>query len=279
MSASDSPSRSTTPPAHRLGAPGNAWQVSAQAVSLVRREPQPQPVELSASPVNVELDLGRSALVVVDMQNDFCHPRGWFAQRGLGIEACRRPIPVIAHLAPAWRRAGGRVVWLNWGIRADRANLPATVLYKGKAGDLATVGYGEVSPEDHGPSLVQGSWGAALVDELHTEAGDLLVNKHRLSGFFDSELDGVLRAQGITTLLFAGINTDRCIYSTLQDAAALGYDCLLVRDACSTPSPDHVSDAIHFLVRLLHGFLTDSTAIEAALATYSPSIQPPTRDA
>lgn len=255
----------------RYGAAHNAWQGGAQAVSLVRELPPPRRLRVAAEQTALEIDLGRSALVVVDMQNDFCHPQGWFGQRGLDIAACRRPIPVIAQLVPAWRAAGGRVLWLNWGIRADLANLPPSVRYKAKAGDPAAVGYGEVSPEDHGPSLVQGSWGAARVDELRAEPADLLVHKHRLSGFFDSELDGVLRAQGITTLLFAGINTDRCVFSTLQDAAALGYDCLLVRDACDTPSPAHVSEAIHFLVRLLHGFLTDSAALLAALP-------PPTDD-
>ncbi|MDQ8022575.1 MAG: isochorismatase family cysteine hydrolase, partial [Moraxellaceae bacterium] len=194
-----------------FGAPHNAWQGGPQQVSLVRRAPQPVARTLKAEPAGVEIDLGRSALVVVDMQNDFCHPQGWFGQRGLDIAPCRNPIPVIAELLPAWRDAGGRVVWLNWGIRADVANLPPSVHYKAKGGNPAATGYGDVSPEDHGPSLVRGSWGAALVDELQPGAGDLLVDKHRLSGFFDSELDGVLRAQGITTLLFAGINTDRCV--------------------------------------------------------------------
>ncbi|KAF7598870.1 MAG: isochorismatase [Candidatus Dactylopiibacterium carminicum] len=262
-----------------FGAPHNAWWGSPRHVSLMRELPAPCPLTLAAEPAGVQLDLRRSALVVIDMQNDFCHPQGWFAQRGIDITACRRPIPVIAQLAPAWRAAGGRVLWLNWGIRADLANLPPGVLYKGKGGNAAAVGYGEISPEDHGPSLVQGSWGAGLIDGLQADPADLLIYKHRLSGFFDSELDGVLRAQGITSLLFAGINTDRCVYSTLQDAAFLGYDCLLVRDACDTPSPAHVSDAIHFLVRLLHGFLTDSAALTAALAGLSTPTPQPSRDA
>ncbi|MEC5384348.1 cysteine hydrolase [Uliginosibacterium sp. H3] len=259
----------------RFGAPCNAWQGNPQQVSLVRRTPEPVVCTLAAEPARVEIDLTRSALVVIDMQNDFCHPQGWFGQRGLDIAPCRQPIPVISELLPAWRAAGGRVLWLNWGIRADGANLPPSIHYKAKGGNAHAVGYGEVSPEDHGPSLVRGSWGAALVDELQAASNDLLVDKHRLSGFFDSELDGVLRAQGITTLLFAGINTDRCVFSTLQDAGFLGYDCLLVGDACSTPSPVHVSDAIHFLVRLLHGFVTTSAAVHAALTTtHSPDPSP-----
>ncbi len=258
-------------PLASFGATHNAWVGNSQHVSLLRQIPVAQPLHLQAEPATLEIDLARSALVIVDMQNDFCHPQGWFAQRGFDISAARRPINTLSALLPPWRAAGGRVLWLNWGIRADRANLPPGVLYKGKAGKASNTGYGEVSPEDHGAALVRGSWGAARIDELTAAEADISVDKHRLSGFYDSELDGVLRAQGITSLLFAGINTDRCVFSTLQDAGFLGYDCLLLRDACDTPSPAYVSDSIHFLVRLLHGFITDSAALHAALSARSDS--------
>ncbi len=79
-----------------------------------------------------------------------------------------------------------------------------------------------------------------------------------------------MRQQGITTLLFAGVNTDRCVFSTLQDAGFLGYDCVLLSNACSTPSPAYVTKAIHFIVQQLHGFVADSGALLAALAASSP---------
>ena len=185
------------------------------------------------------------------------------------MDACTlsaTPLVLLPSLSGALRTAGARVVWLNWGIRADRANLPASVLYRGKRTPDAA-GYGEASAAGRGPSLVQGSWGAAQIDELRAQAGDLAVMKHRLSGFWDSELDSVLRRAGITTLFFAGINTDRCVFSTLQDAGFLGYDCVLVEDACGTPSPRYVSDAIVYMVRQLHGFTTTSTALLASLPT------------
>jgi hypothetical protein len=77
----------------------------------------------------------------------------------------------------------------------------------------------------------------------------------------------VLRGQGLQTLLFAGVNTDRCVFPTLQDAGFLGYDCLLLEDACSTPSPAYVSRAIHFIVRQLHGFTATAADLLAALPT------------
>lgn len=250
----------------------NAWQLQdGSRVSLVRKTRKPRPLWLAdAAPQAVEIDLARTAVVVVDMQNDFCHPEGWFAQKGLGTRAARRPIPVLQALLPAWRQAGGAVLWLNWGIRADKRNLGPTVQFKGKR-TADGVGYAEHSPIDHGPSLVQGSWGAQVVDELAVAPSDITVHKHRLSGFWDNELDTLLRQQGITTLLFAGINTDRCVFSTLQDANFLGYDCVLLQDACSTPSPAYVTKGVLYIVQLLHGFVASAGSLLRALPDASSS--------
>lgn len=260
-----SPRRTSTVPAARFGpAPHNAWTLDDAGVSLVRTPPKARPLHFAALPQALTIDLARCALVVVDMQNDFCHPKGWFGQKGIGVAPMRRPIPVLQRLLPAWRAARAPVVWLNWGVRPDVANLPPTVLFKGKRSADGT-GYAERSPEDRGRALVPGDWGAAVVDELAVAPGDFTVFKHRLSGFADNELDSLLRQQGITTLLYAGINTDRCVFSTLQDAGFLGYDNVLLADACSTPSPAYVSRAIHFLVQQLHGFVAQSTDLLAAL--------------
>ena len=114
---------------------------------------------------------------------------------------------------------------------------------------------------------MQGEWGAQIIADLQAAPSDIQVSKHRLSGFWDNELDSLLRASGITTLLFAGINTDRCVFSTLQDAAFLGYDCILLKDACSTPSPAYVTRAIHFLVEQCHGFVATAAALQQSLAS------------
>ena len=261
------PSRTEPVPDVRFGpAPHNAWALTRSGLSLVRRPPRARPVRLEVQPQALTFDLSRSVLVVVDMQNDFCHPKGWFGQKGIGVAPMRRPIPVLQRLLPAWRAAGGRVLWLNWGVRPDVANLPPTVLFKGKR-TASGVGYAERSPDDRGRALVPGDWGAQVVDELPVDPRDLTVFKHRLSGFADNELDGVLRQQGVTTLLWAGINTDRCVFSSLQDAGFLGYDNLLLADACSTPSPAYVTRAIHFIVQQLHGFVVASDELLAALPT------------
>lgn len=242
----------------------NAWRLDKEGLSLVRQARRTKAVRFDATPQAIEIDLARSALVVIDMQNDFCHPRGWFGQKGISVKPMRKPIAAIAELLPQWRAAGAPVLWLNWGVRPDRLNLSPTVQFKGKR-SAQGVGYAECSPEDRGLSVVAGEWGAQVVEELTVASSDITVFKHRLSGFWDNELDSILRQQGITTLLFAGVNTDRCVFSTLQDAAFLGYDCVLLSDACGTLSPAYVSRAIHYIVQQLHGFVASTQALLPAL--------------
>jgi nicotinamidase-related amidase len=158
------------------------------------------------------------------------------------------------------------VIWLNWGVRPDAAELSAPILNKMSAGGTRPA-YGDQSVAGRGRILVAGDWGSQLVDELKPDPSDLVVYKHRLSGFHNNELDSVLRNRGIDTLLFSGTNTDRCVFSTLCDASFLGYGCLMVADACATGSPAYVTDAIHYLVRLLYGVTLNSDDLYGAFAS------------
>ena len=247
--------------------PFNRWRVDRHCVDLVRPVVEPRPVSISAEPQNLTFDLNRTAVIVVDMQNDFCEPDGWFASKGIDVAPTRRPVPVLQRLLPALRIAGVRVIWLNWGNRADCLNLNPSVLHAGNP-DGAGPGYGDPSRTGRGSVLRLGDWGAQVINALDVDPTDIVVSKHRLSGFWDNELDSVLRNLGVTTLMFAGINIDRCLFATLMDASFLGYDCLVIEDATSTVSPQYVTDAVIFLVRLLYGFTITSSAIVAALPAH-----------
>lgn len=242
------------------------WTAKDGVTSLIRPARPSRPSRLPAAPQPVELDLARTALVIVDMQNDFCHPEGWFpAVRGVDPTPLLAPVDAISRLIAASRAASVPILWLNWGVREDAANLPPHVLDKATSCG-ALPGYGDPSPTGHGPILAEGSWGAATIEALDQQPEDLVVHKHRLSGFKDSTLDSVLRRAGITTLLFTGINIDRCVFATLTDASFEGYDTILVEDATATPSPDYVREAVLYLTRLLYGFTTKTQDIEACLA-------------
>lgn len=224
----------------------------------------------AAEPQQVEIDLARSALVVIDMQNDFLHPDGWFPQAGVEVSALRALAPGISALAAGARQAGVPVIWVNWGVRADRAELSPAILDKASAGGTRPI-YADPSVAGRGHILVEGDWGSKLIEELVAEEGDIIVLKHRLSAFHDNELDSILRNRGIETLLFAGINTDRCVFSSLCDASFRGYGCLLVSDASGTVSPAYVSDAVHYLVRQLYGATVLSADLLAAFASAEPA--------
>lgn len=245
-----------------LGPPGTGWRVDHGRIALNRLHASPVLVDVPAEPAPLTLDLARCAVVVVDMQNDFCHPDGWLASIGVDIEPARTPIPVLAAALPALRSAGSPVVWLNWGTRPDRANLPPNVLHVYDP-DATGTGIGSSVPTGH-PVLQRDSWGAAIVAELRPAAADVMVHKHRMSGFWDSELDSVLRNLGVTTLLLGGVNADQCVLATLIDGACIGYDVVLLEDASATTSPAYCWDATLYNVRQCFGFTAALADIAAA---------------
>jgi nicotinamidase-related amidase len=248
------------PDALTLGAPGNAWRVSAHTADLRRAGRTPVVVTAEARPQRLTLDLARTALIIVDMQNDFCHADGWLASIGVDVAAARGPIEPLQRALPPLRSAGTAVVWLNWGNRPDQANLPPGVLHVYNP-DGSSNGIGRPVRPGGSPTLQAGSWSAAIVDELKPAPGDVCVDKYRMSGFFDTPLDSILRNLAVSTLLFAGVNSDQCVLATLTDAACVGYDVVLLEDCCATTSPRYCHDATLYNVAQCYGFVTTSTAL------------------
>jgi nicotinamidase-related amidase len=241
-----------------------AWHVSEDEADLVRRTMPPLVAEFAAEPQRVRIDLWRTAILVIDMQNDFCAPGGWLSQSGTDIAPERMPIAPLQRLLPRLRRARVAVVWVNWGNRPDRLNLSPSLLHVAKPGGTG-VGIGDPLPGNGHKVLEKDSWCAAIVDELVPEPGDVRVDKFRISGFWDTPLDSILRNLGITTLLFAGVNIDQCVMCTLQDANFLGYDCILIEDCAATVSPEFCREATLYTVKRCFGFVTKAAALEVAL--------------
>lgn len=173
-------------------------------------------------------DLGRSntALVVIDMQVDFCARGGWIDQLGESIDNTSRPIAVIAGLLAAARRAGLTIVHTREGHRADLSDLNPNKRWRTRGHGL---GIGDMG--GCGRVLTRGEPGHAIVPELAPDPGEIVIDKPGKGGFHATDLDRVLRALGIRNLIIAGVTTDCCVQSTMRDAADLGYECLLVSDA------------------------------------------------
>jgi nicotinamidase-related amidase len=243
----------------------NRWMVSQTSANLVRLPIEPRPVTVQTESKEVTLDLARTAIIIIDMQNDFCHPDGWLAHIGVDVAPARTPIGPLQRLLPALRDHDVPVIWLNWGNRPDRLNLSPALLHVYKPSG-AGVGLGDALPSSGAKVLERGSWSAAIVDELTPDPADIVVAKYRMSGFQDTELDSILRNLAVTTVLFAGVNADQCVLCTLQDANFRGYDCLLLEDCVATTSPDYCMSATLYNVRQCFGFVVRSEAVTSQLS-------------
>jgi ureidoacrylate peracid hydrolase len=240
------------------------WSLAAAHVDTTGA-PTVRATSLGALPQDLTIDLERTAVIVVDMQNDFCTPGGWLDAIGVDVAMAAAAVDPLQRLLPRLRDAGVSVIWLNWGNRADVANLPPNVLHVYDA-DGTGGGIGDrVGSSD--AVLVEGSWGAAIVDGLDVEPTDIHVSKYRMSGFFDTPLDSILRSLRVDTILFAGVNADQCVLTTLTDAACLGYDVVLVEEASTTTSPAFCLDATVYNVRQCFGFTTTPAQLESALSS------------
>jgi nicotinamidase-related amidase len=254
----------TTPPGALGASPQTHWLATPQEVDMAPPLPAPRRVRLAAEPQNLVIDLGRTAIVVIDMQNDFCAPGGWVDHIGGDPTPDRAPIEPLRALLPALRAAQVPVIWVNWGNRPDLANMPPNQIHLYKPHGHG-VGLGDPLPGNGARVLEKDSWAAAVVDELAPLPGDIRVDKHRISGFWDTPLDSILRNLGIRTILFAGVNTDQCVLHSLTDANFLGYGCVLLSDCCATSSPAFCTEATIWNVKKCFGFVSDSARIRQAL--------------
>lgn len=240
----------------------NRWEVSADHVDLVRPARPARPVHVAAMPKPLTLDLARCAVVVIDMQNDFCTPGGWLHHIGVDISPTQRAVAGLAPLLPVLRGAEVPVIWLNWGNRPDRLNLSPALLHVYNPSG-AGIGLGDAL--NGAAVLEQGSWGAAVVDALAQEPGDIHVDKFRMSGFWDTPLDSILRNLRVDTVLFGGVNADQCVMATLQDANFLGYDTILLEDCSATTSPGFCWEATLYNVRQCFGFSMHGSDLAASI--------------
>jgi biuret amidohydrolase len=169
-----------------------------------------------------------TALVVIDMQRDFLDPAGYVARSGVDVRVLRTPIPNVRRLLEAARSAGIRVIHTREGHRPDLTDLNAA-----KARRAAGVGAAIGSLGPLGRLLVRGERGHAIIDELAPLPAEVVIDKPGFGAFYATDLELVLRAQGVTSLTLAGVTTDVCVHSTLREAVDRGFECQTVGDACA----------------------------------------------
>jgi ureidoacrylate peracid hydrolase len=165
----------------------------------------------------------KPALIIVDMQNGFCHVDGSMQKSGLDHTACAAIIGNISHLVNAWRAADLPVVWTRYCLHADYSN----------AGRLFDLFPGMKSAA----AIVNGTWDAALVTELQPQPDEIVVDKTRYSAFHSTDLADRLRDVGTDTIVVCGVTTNICVEGTARDGFALDFHIVVVEDGTASVTP------------------------------------------
>jgi ureidoacrylate peracid hydrolase len=223
---------------------------------------------LNTKPAPVEIDLGKAAVVVVDMQNAFASKGGMLDIAGVDISGAAQVIRSIKGIVDAGRRAGMPIVYLQMGYKPDLSNSggPSSPNYhKELAMHLMNC-----RPELKGKLLTEGGWDFEIVDELKPQRQDIVIVKTRYSGFQGTTLDSQLRTRGVQYLFLTGIATNVCVESTLRHGYFLDYWPLLISDATMQAGPSSLQEATLFNVESFFGWTVPSEEFLAALKTARP---------
>lgn len=225
-------------------------------------------VVLPARPEAIRIDAATTALIVVDMQNAYASKGGYVDEAGFDVGPAAGVIPRIAEVVEVARAAGMPVIFLQngWDSGYAEAGTPLSPNWH-KSNALKTM---RARPDLTGKFLARGGWDYELVEALAPRENDLRVHKPRYSAFFNSQLDSVLRARGIRTLVFTGIATNVCVESTLRDGFHLEYFGVLLEDAVHHLGPDFIREASLYNVEKFVGWVSNVADFRTAVGQLPP---------